>query len=165
MAGFAALGAWSSGCRRCGGDGCGSQAGGCAGGWAGEVSAAPGDPLHRSPKPTAGLRWQRSTPIYGEKIRPLERSYKGKTIPASSPDRVETWCENGKQFCAQIWDDLVLPGVIPGPQAKTFQVYAIAHPAYATPWLPATPLHLKAMTVKAIHQDRWPVEQIQLSAK
>jgi hypothetical protein len=105
------------------------------------------------------------TPIYGEKIRPLERSYKGKTIPASSPDRVETWCENGKQFCAQIWENLVLPGVIPGPQAKTFQVYAIADPAYTTPWLLATPLHLKAMTVKAIYQDRWPVEQIPLSAK
>jgi hypothetical protein len=105
------------------------------------------------------------TPIYGEKIRPLERSYKGKTIPASSPDRVETWCENGKQFSAQIWEGLVLPDVIPGPQAKTFRVYAIADPAYATPWLLATPLHLKAMTVKAVYQDRWPVEQIPLSAK
>jgi len=29
-------------------------------------------------------------PVYGEKIRPLVRRYKGKTIPASSPDRVET---------------------------------------------------------------------------
>jgi hypothetical protein len=34
------------------------------------------------------------TPIYGEKIHPLARSYKGKTIPASSPDRVETWRSN-----------------------------------------------------------------------
>jgi len=104
-------------------------------------------------------------PVYGEKIRPLVRSYKGNTIPASAPGRVETWRENGKELHAQIWEDLVLPGVIPGPQAKTFQVYAISDPAYTTPWLLATPLHLKAMTVKAIYQDRWPVEQIPLAAK
>jgi hypothetical protein len=104
-------------------------------------------------------------PVYGEKIRPLERSYKGKTIPASCPDRVETWSENGTELHAQIWENLLLPGVMPGPQAKTFRVYAIYDPAYTTPWLLATPLQLKAATVKAIYQDRWPVEQIPLSAK
>jgi hypothetical protein len=31
------------------------------------------------------------TPRYSEKVRPLERSYKSKTIPTSSPDLVETW--------------------------------------------------------------------------
>jgi len=104
-------------------------------------------------------------PVYGEKIRPLERSYKGKTIPASSPDRVETWTEEGVAMRAEIWEDLILPGVIPGPQAKTFRVYAIYDPAYTTPWLLATPIDLKATTVKAMYQDRWPVEQIPLSAK
>lgn len=104
-------------------------------------------------------------PVYGEKIRPLERSYKGKTIAANSPDRVETWTKDGVAMCAEIWEDLILPGVIPAPQAKTFRVYAIYDPAYPTPWLLATPLHLKAATVKAMYQDRWPVEQIPLSAK
>jgi hypothetical protein len=104
-------------------------------------------------------------PIYGERIRPLKRSYKGKTIAASSPDRVESWTENGVAMRAEIWEDLVLPGVIPSPRAKTFRVYAIYDPAYTTPWLLATPLKLKAETVKAIYQDRWPVEQIPLAAK
>jgi hypothetical protein len=103
--------------------------------------------------------------VYGEKIRPLVRSYKGKTIAASSPDRVETWTEDGVGMQAEIWEDLILPGVIPAPQAKTFHVYAIYDPAYTTPWLLASPLHLKAATVKAMYQDRWPVEQIPLSAK
>jgi len=97
-------------------------------------------------------------PIYGEKIRPLERSYKGKTIAASSPDRVETWTENGVAMRAEIWEDLILPGVTPGTQAKTFRVYAIYDPRYTTPWLLATPLHLKPATVKAMYQDRWPVD-------
>jgi hypothetical protein len=104
-------------------------------------------------------------PLYGEKIRPLERSFKGKTIAANVPDRVETWNENGVELRAEIWDDLILPGVIPDPQAKTFRVYAIYDPDYTAPWLLATPLNLRAATVRAIYRDRWPVEQIPLAAK
>jgi hypothetical protein len=104
-------------------------------------------------------------PIYGEKIRPLERKYKGKTIAASAPDRIETWTEQGVTMCAEIWEDVILPDVVPGPQAKTFRAYAIHDPASATPWLLATALKLKAATLKAMYQDRWPVEQILLAAK
>lgn len=104
-------------------------------------------------------------PIYGEKIRPLERSYKGKTIAASLPDRSESWTENGVTLRAEIWEEVILPGVIPGKDAKTFRVYAIHDPAYTTPWLLATALQLKAATLKAMYQDRWPVEQIPLAAK
>jgi hypothetical protein len=104
-------------------------------------------------------------PVYGQRIRPLARSYKGKPIAKSEPDREEAWVEDGREIRAEIWDDLVLPDVIPNEQAKTFQVVAIYDPAYPTPWLLATPLKLQAATVKAIYQDRWPVEQIPLAAK
>ena len=104
-------------------------------------------------------------PIFGERIRPLERTYKGKTIAKSTPDRVETWVEDAVEMRAEIWEDVILPGVVPSDKAKTFQVYAIYDPAYTTPWLLATPLKLKAVTVKAIYRDRWPVEQIPLAAK
>jgi hypothetical protein len=104
-------------------------------------------------------------PVYGEKVRPLSRTRKGKLIAATPPDRVESWTENGAEMRAEIWENLVLPGVTPDPQAATFAVYAIYDPAYATPWLLATRLRLKAVTVKAMYQDRWPVEQIPLAAK
>jgi len=104
-------------------------------------------------------------PVYGEKVRPLPRTRKGKEIPATPPDREEIWVEAGVPVRAEIWENLVLPGVIPGPQAETFTVYAIHDPAYTSPWLLATPLKLQAATVKAIYEDRWPVEQIPLSAK
>jgi len=104
-------------------------------------------------------------PVYGERIRPLERTYKGKAIAKSAPDRVETWVKDGVEMRAEIWDTLVLPDVVPSEKAKTFQVYAIYDPAYETPWLLATPLKLKAASVKAIYQDRWPVEQVPLAAK
>lgn len=104
-------------------------------------------------------------PVYGEKVRPLSRTWKGKAIPATQSDREESWIEDGVPMRTEIWEDLVLPGVIPGPRAETFTVYAIHDPAYTTPWLLATPLQLQAATVKAIYEDRWPVEQIPLSAK
>jgi hypothetical protein len=104
-------------------------------------------------------------PVYGERIRPLERTYKGKTIAKSTPDRVETWVEDGVEMRAEIWDDLILPDVIPGKEVKTFHVYAIYNPAYEKPWLLASPVKLKAESIKAIYQDRWPVEQIPLAAK
>ncbi|MGD8405876.1 MAG: hypothetical protein PVJ21_19625, partial [Anaerolineales bacterium] len=113
----------------------------------------------------APYRGKGRIPIYGEKIRPLARTFKGKTITASVPDQITTWTENGLTMRAEIWEEAILPGVIPGKDAKTFRVYAIYDPAYATPWLLATALDLKAATVKAMYQDRWPVEQIPLAAK
>jgi hypothetical protein len=104
-------------------------------------------------------------PIYGERIRPLERQYKDKTLAQSVPDRGESWIEEGRTIRAEIWEDVVLPDVTPDEAAQTFQVYAIYDPDYDTPWLLATPLKLKATTVKAIYRDRWPVEQIPLAAK
>jgi hypothetical protein len=104
-------------------------------------------------------------PRYGEGVRPLPRTYRGKTIPATPPDRVETWQHAGRTLTAQVWENLVLPGVVPHPQAPTFHVYAIHDPLYPTPWLLATPLRLQPATVKAIYHDRWPVEQLPLAAK
>jgi hypothetical protein len=104
-------------------------------------------------------------PIYGQRIRPLARSYKNKAALSSPPDRVEEWIEDGRYLRAEIWEDLVLPDVTPNPAAKTFNVYAIYDPLYFTPWLLASTLKLKAATVKAMYQDRWPVEQIPLCAK
>jgi hypothetical protein len=104
-------------------------------------------------------------PVYGAWVRPLPRTFKGKVIAATPPDRVESWQAEGRPIPAHIWDNLLLPGVKPHPQAKTFHVYAIHDPAYPKPWLLATPLRLQPITVKAIYTDRWPVEQIPLAAK
>ena len=60
-------------------------------------------------------------PVYGEKVRPLGRTYKGKSIAATTPDRVETWTEAGVPMRAEICENLVLPGVVPGSEADTFR--------------------------------------------
>jgi hypothetical protein len=104
-------------------------------------------------------------PVYGELIRPLPRMHKGKTLPATAPDETQSWEEDGRTLRAEIWRNLVLPDCAPDVRNQTFDVYAIHDPDFDTPWLLATPVALKPISVRNIYKDRWPVEQIPLSAK
>jgi len=104
-------------------------------------------------------------PVYGELIRPLARRYKEKTLTATTPDETQNWDEEGRSMRAEIWRNLVLPDCAPQAHNPTFDVYAIYDPSFETPWLLATPVVLRPISVRAIYKDRWPVEQIPLSAK
>jgi hypothetical protein len=104
-------------------------------------------------------------PTYGALIRPLPRKHKGKTLEATKPDENHAWVENGYEIRVEIWRNLILNKVVPGENNQTFAVYAFYDPAFEQPWLLATPVMLKSESVRAIYKDRWPVEQIPLSAK
>lgn len=104
-------------------------------------------------------------PVYGELIRPLARRYKGKALNATAPDETHTWDEDGRILRAEIWRNLVLPDCAPDARNQTLDVYAIYDPSFDTPWLLATPVVLTSASVRAIYKDRWPIEQIPLSAK
>jgi hypothetical protein len=104
-------------------------------------------------------------PEYGELVRPLARTRKGKYIPATPPDRVKTWAENGIEFRAEFWDNLVLPDVKVHPDNPTFNVVAVYDPRYQDPWLLACPLQLSGAASRGLYRDRWPVEQVPLAAK
>jgi len=105
------------------------------------------------------------TPKYGELVRPLARQHKGKKLEATPPDEIYTWIENGRKIRAEVWRNLVLNKVAPDQNNRSFDVYAIYDPDFKQPWLLATSLRLKPQSVRAIYKDRWPVEQIPLSAK
>lgn len=100
-------------------------------------------------------------------VRPLARSYRGRLIPATPPDRSETWEEDGLTIRADIWDYLLLKEI--QPQAITdkaiFSVMAFHNPKFAQPLLVATPLPAAARDVCHLYLDRWPVEQLPLAAK
>lgn len=82
-------------------------------------------------------------PKYGKLVRPLARQgRKGNLIPATPPDRVETWTENGMELRAEFWDNLVLPDVKAYPDHPTFTVATIYDPRFRQPWLLACPLRL-----------------------
>jgi hypothetical protein len=104
-------------------------------------------------------------PAYGDVVRPLARSYKGRSRPATSPDRVETWMEHGLEFRAEFWDNLVLPEVKVHPDNPTFTVAAIYDPRYREPWLLACPLSLRGAAFRGLYRDRWPIEQVPLAGK
>lgn len=104
-------------------------------------------------------------PEYGVLVRPLARKHKGKTLEATLPDETYTWVVDGCEIRAEIWRNLVLNKVVPDPNNRVFDVYAIYDPDFKQPWLLATPLKLKPESMRAIYKDRWPVEQIPLSAK
>lgn len=102
---------------------------------------------------------------YGERVRPLTRSYKTKPIAATTSDRSETWQSQGLEFRAEIWHDLVLPTCKANPDNLTFTVAAIYDPRYQEPWLLACPLKLSGETFWHLYLDRWPIEQLPLAAK
>ena len=104
-------------------------------------------------------------PTYGVLVRPLPRKHKGKTLAATLPDEKYAWVEHGREIRVEIWRKLILNHVVPNENTPTFDVYAIYDPAFAQPWLLATPVALKPESVRAIYKDRWPVEQIPLAAK
>lgn len=104
-------------------------------------------------------------PTYGEWVRPLFRQYDGNQIAATPADWEVSWEEDGLTIRAEIWENLILPSVIPNPKNPTFWVVAIYDPLYSEPWLLATDLPIKPASVKGIYQDRWPVEQIPLASK
>lgn len=104
-------------------------------------------------------------PDYGELVRPLARWWKGKLIPATPPDRTETWRDGDLEFRAEFWDNLVLPDVKVHPDNPTLNVVAIYDPRFQQPWLLGCPLRLSGAALRGLFRDRWPVEQVPLAGK
>lgn len=102
-------------------------------------------------------------PTRGALVRPLARQRQGKLLPATPADAVVTWTEDGRVRRAEQWTEL---GLADAPtDAPRFQVVAVQDPRYKTPLLVATPLGLTPREVRDLYRDRWPVEQVPLTAK
>ncbi|MGH7408887.1 MAG: hypothetical protein ACREKF_12890 [Candidatus Methylomirabilales bacterium] len=121
----------------------------------------------------------------GQIVRPLARTYRGKTIPATPPDHQETWREGDRLVCADFWYDLVESDGKPGD--ATFGCVAIHDPRYREPLLLVTNLVARPVPeawhgnppegeptvrpgvsgsgMRQLYRDRWPVEQMPLAAK
>ena len=104
-------------------------------------------------------------PQYGEPVRPIARTHKHTSIPATPPDRVETWTEGDVTFHAEFWDSLVRPDVKVHPDNPTLHVVAIHDPRFQPPWLLGCPLRLSGPALQGLFRDRWSVEQVALTGK
>jgi hypothetical protein len=125
------------------------------------VRLARNSTFRRATPPPYGGRGR--PPTRGVVVRPLARSYRGQPIPATPPDRRETWREDGAVLCAEVWEGLVLPDA--DADSPAFRVVAIHDPRHRAPLLLATSLALAARAVRDCYADRWPVEQLPLAAK
>jgi len=102
-------------------------------------------------------------PAYGALIRPLPRSYKGKTIAATPWDAAAKWGVDGRIVRAYVWNHLVLSTAKPG--TAELRCVVIRDPRYRHPLVLATNLPVSAYAVWCLYRDRWPVEQAPLAAK
>jgi hypothetical protein len=99
----------------------------------------------------------------GPLVRPLPRAYRGRVLPATPPDRAETWRADDTLLRAQVWGDLVLAGG--GADCPRFTIVAIHDPRHREPLVLAAPLPVAARELRDLYRDRWPVEQLPLAAK
>ena len=106
-------------------------------------------------------------PVRGVLVRPLPRTYKGRTIAATPPDRHATWQlrlgPTSLTLHAAFGDDLVCADAQPG--APTFSTVLIHDPRFDEPLLLNTLLPLTGAHLQAFYRDRWPVEGLPLTAK
>lgn len=102
---------------------------------------------------------------YGQLIRPLARTRKGKELPATAADRIERWTEAAGDFRAEFWDKVVRAEVKVQADNVLTTAIAIYDPRFSEPWLLACPLPLSGQVVRDLFRDRWPIEQIPLAGK
>ena len=100
---------------------------------------------------------------YGVLVRPLARQYKGKTLPATPPDREEAVLIDRFLVRIAYFENLVLADAKPG--APTFTCLVIDDPRYTEPLVLVTPLSAPGTVIYALYRDRWPIEQWPLAAK
>ena len=79
---------------------------------------------------------------YGERVRPLPRTHKDKTLAATPPEAAAQWVVAGRLIHAQVWNTLVLSTAKPG--APAFRWVVIHDPRYQEPWVLATNLPVSA---------------------
>ena len=100
---------------------------------------------------------------YGAVVRPLARTYAGKRLEATPPDKVVRWKAGRHSVRAHVFANLVAKTAKPG--AATFRILVIFDPRYSKPLVVSTNRALSAYEAWRLYADRWPVEQMPLAAK
>lgn len=103
-------------------------------------------------------------PKYGDAVRPQPRKHKGKAIPATPPDRQETFIEGDRIIQAAYWDNLVGRREKAG-SATTFTCAVFHDPRFRQPLAVICSVPITGPALRQLYRDRWPIEVLPLTAK
>ena len=92
---------------------------------------------------------------YGATVRPLARTHKQKTLPATPADHEDTFVFSQRTIHCQMWHKLVTQATAVHAANPTYTIYVYRDPLYPKPWVLATDLALSAETVYLVYRDRW----------
>lgn len=86
-------------------------------------------------------------PEYGPLVRPLERTYKGRTLPATPPDVTTSFEIAGRRITAHGWHNLVRSDQKVAKATTTFTIWVYHDPLYREPLVLTTNLTAQAVTI------------------
>jgi len=104
-------------------------------------------------------------PEYGKLVRPLPRTYKGRTLPATPPDVKTKFSFEGRTIRVHGWQNLMRTDQKVAAANETFTILVFFDPLYRHPLVLGTNLAVRPETAFRLYLDRWPVEQVPLVAK
>lgn len=104
-------------------------------------------------------------PKYGERVRPLARSYKANTLAATQADETTSFTLDGRLIRVKCWHKLIRPEQTPCDSHACFSLLVFDDPLYKTPLVLATSLPLEPKSLFLLYRDRWAIEQLPLAAK
>jgi hypothetical protein len=147
------------------GHGCGFPLGGTPGQASQAVCRAFGPKLYDAPELPANAKAGRPA-AFGERIRPLARTYRQKLIPATKDaDASGEFHHQERTIGYRVWHQLVTSETKVDPANATVSLNVLTDPLYTEPLILATDVALTAKSVFLIYLERWLVEHPPLAAK
>jgi hypothetical protein len=116
---------------------------------------------YRKDPPSQPLGKRGRKPTRGERVRPVTRRYRGGTLAATPPDRVEEFAYQGRILTCHCFDSLVVAGC-----PLVFRIVVVLDPRYKNPWVLLSDLSQEsAETIFLLYRSRWSIEVIPLTGK
>lgn len=104
-------------------------------------------------------------PEYGKLVRPLSRTWKDRTIPATAPEMETHFDFEGRVIQVKGWQDVVRSDQKVAAENETYTIWMFVDPLYQDPLILGTNVVAKPRIIFCLYLDRWPVEQVPLVAK
>lgn len=118
----------------------------------------------RNQVPASDGGWGRPAE-YGALVRPLARTYKKRTLPATAPDVTTQFAHDGRIIQVRGWHNVVRSAQKAAPDNATFTIWVYDDPLYQAPLVLGTNLPATPATIWQLYRDRWPVEEVPLVCK